>query len=62
MTSAGYAIKYQNIHTIRSFAKDFGLCGFKVGFLVSSNKLITEKFEEWKPIMSHHDITISVIN
>ena len=43
-------------------AKDFGLCGFKVGFAISSNPIVMKKFEEWKPIISHHPLTISVVN
>lgn len=51
-----------NIHIARGMAKDFGLCGLKLGFAISSNPIVMKKFEEWKPIISHHPFTISVIN
>ncbi len=35
-----YANQFSNIHVIRGFAKDYGMCGFKIGILVSCNKKI----------------------
>ncbi len=51
-----------NIHVVRGLEKDFGLGGLKVGFVISSNPIVMKKFEEWKPIISHHPYTISVVN
>lgn len=42
-----YANKYPNIHVLRGFAKDFSLCGFKVGYMVSSNPKVRHNFTEW---------------
>lgn len=43
-------------------AKDFGLGGVKIGFTISSNPLVMKKFEEWKPIISHHPYSVSILN
>jgi histidinol-phosphate/aromatic aminotransferase/cobyric acid decarboxylase-like protein len=37
LSAASYAIKYPNIHVVRGMAKDFGLCGIKIGITISSN-------------------------
>lgn len=47
---------------MRGIEKDFGLDGFRIGFVISSNPIIMKKFEEWKPIISHHPYTISLFN
>lgn len=62
LSAASYAIKYSNIHVVRSMAKDFGLCGFKIGMVISSNPVVMQKFDLWRKIISHHPYTISVIN
>jgi aspartate/methionine/tyrosine aminotransferase len=50
----GYSTKYSNIHTVRGFAKDSGICGFKFGFLISCNENVKKSMNEWKSIISHH--------
>jgi histidinol-phosphate/aromatic aminotransferase/cobyric acid decarboxylase-like protein len=62
MSAASYAIKSPNIHVVRSMAKDFGLNGFKIGIVISSNPIVMQKFSSWRKIISHHPFTISVIN
>lgn len=47
-----YANKYPNIHVVRGLSKDFSLCGFRVGVLVSSNDKVRENLIKWKDIIS----------
>lgn len=44
-SAADYALKMQNIHVVRGFAKDFGICGFKFGMAISSNNKVLQRFE-----------------
>lgn len=61
-SGASYAIKFPNIHVVRSMGKDLGLNGFKIGIVISSNPAVMQKFGLWRKIISHHPFTISVIN
>eukprot|EP01039_Chlorochromonas_danica_P005066 gene5066-5565_t len=49
------------IHVVRGFAKDFGLCGFKVGYGITSHPLVLLKAKEWKMIMRPHDSVANIL-
>jgi aspartate/methionine/tyrosine aminotransferase len=47
---------------VRGFAKDYGLNGFKIGFLISCNQLIREKFTYWKKIITPQSYTLQFMS
>lgn len=57
-----YTNSNPNIFIVRGFAKDFGLSGFYVGFVISTNEKIKANFESWKPIQEPHPATLAVVD
>ncbi len=57
-----HANSNENIIVIRGFAKDFGLSGFNLGVVISSNKEIKENFLKWKAIQEPHPATLAVLD
>lgn len=46
-----YADKYPNIHVVRGFAKDYGLCGFKLGILISTHPQVRLNYNKWEKLI-----------
>lgn len=59
-SSIEYSLNYENILTLRGFAKDFGVSGFNLGLVISCNKKIKSNFDLWEKIIKPHDVTLAV--
>eukprot|EP00300_Choanocystis_sp_HF-7_P016262 c19357_g1_i3.p1 GENE.c19357_g1_i3~~c19357_g1_i3.p1 ORF type:complete len:1108 (+),score=243.17 c19357_g1_i3:480-3326(+) len=51
VSALSYVQQSPCIHVVRGFAKDFGLCGFKMGLGFSSNAQLLSKAREWAQII-----------
>lgn len=60
-SSVEYSNKLSNVHTVRGFAKDYGLCGFHVGFLVTSNQEFKDKLVKLEIINTPHPYVLTSI-
>ena len=60
ISSVNYIIgkKLENIVAVRGFAKEFGLCGFKVGYLITCNKKIKEYHDRLKVLVVPSQYTL----
>ena len=50
-TTISYADKYENFVMSRGFSKDFGLCGFRYGYMITCNKKLRKDFNKWDSII-----------